>query len=295
MDIIVGTNHLDLLGGTETFVMTLVEELCIQGHAVDILTLRPGIVSDYLKKRFGVRVNDVHKYPDLIILNHVPVVNMAKDLFPGGKIIQVVHGVKHELEQPVSGVVHVAISKEIQSYLFTKGFESTVILNPVNCKSFFPSTQVNLNIKNILSFSQSEDFNNMLSDVCSSLNFNLVTINKHKNPIFDVRSEILKSDVVVSLGRGAFESMACGRPVLVADSRDYQGGLMDGFITPDNIEQLLVNNCSGRTMQDIVTTSSLAQVLSQNTSILEQGIFNRNYASQHFDVNFIVKKYLELA
>ena len=49
MDIIVGPNHLDLLGVTETFVMTLVEESGTQGYAVGIHTLRPSIVSNYLQ------------------------------------------------------------------------------------------------------------------------------------------------------------------------------------------------------------------------------------------------------
>ena len=44
MGIIVRANHLDLLGVTETFVMTLVEESGTQGYAIGIPTLRPSIV-----------------------------------------------------------------------------------------------------------------------------------------------------------------------------------------------------------------------------------------------------------
>jgi hypothetical protein len=295
MKIIIGTNHLDMLGGTETFVITLVEEFCRLGHSVDILTLRPGIISQYLQKRFGVRINNVHKSPDLIILNHVPVVNMAKKLFPDNNIIQVIHGIKHALEQPVPGVKHIAISQEIQKHLFSNGFDSRVILNPINCKNFDSKTHPNSKIRNILSLSQSDEFNNLLTEACQSLNFNLTIRNKLKNPKFDVSSEILKSDAVVSLGRGSFESMACGRPVLVADAREYQGGLMDGFITSENIERLLYNNCSGRTMRNPVTSLSLTNELSSNTSIIEQGLFNRNFAVQNFDSNLIANNYLRLA
>ena len=60
-------------------------------------------------------------------------------------------------------------------------------------------------------------------------------------------------DLVISLGRGAYEAMACGRPVVVADVR---GG--DGYLHPDFVWEWRKNNLSGRYNKHTVDADWLA-------------------------------------
>ena len=41
-----------------------------------------------------------------------------------------------------------------------------------------------------------------------------LTINKYTNPVWKIEELMRESDLVVSLGRGAYEAMACGCPVV---------------------------------------------------------------------------------
>ena len=57
----------------------------------------------------------------------------------------------------------------------------------------------------------------------------------------DLASRLNEADIVFTLGRGAIETMMCGRIPIIFD---YQGG--DGMVTPENIHELMTCNFSGR-------------------------------------------------
>ena len=64
----------------------------------------------------------------------------------------------------------------------------------------------------------------------------------------DIVNKIHDADFVITHGRGAYESMACGRPVFVYSSfaRDFEGRtLCDGWVKKENFKKLLTKNCSG--------------------------------------------------
>src|SRR5690606_29943056 len=114
--------------------------------------------------------------------------------------------------------------------------------------------------------------------------------NKYNNPIWEVENLINNADLVIGLGRSAFEAMACGRPVIIFDERNYflKGG--DGYIG-EKVGLSLKNNCSGRYFKEEFNKQKLAQELRKYKK--EDSIFFREVAEKEFDVIKNVDRYFD--
>lgn len=291
MRILLGNNHLHTVGGTETYTYTLAEAFASMGHKVDLLTLVPGQMSALMTRNFGCQVNNLATSYDRVFLNHNSTVNIASRYIDTKQIIQICHGTIPDLEQPAPGVRHVSISPEVQAHLARLGYSSEIILNPINCQRYAP-TAINDQLTSVFSLAQDEQFNARLQTVCDRLGLTFAKRNKHVNPTIEVNQEMLAADLVVTLGRGCYEAMASGKSVLIADAREYQGGLMDGLVKPDNFEEFIQKNCSGRSRRIDPTEDAVVAELKKYSA--DDGVINRMFATELFDSRKIAQQYLEL-
>tara|TARA_Y100000296_G_C5163136_1_gene253052 strand:+ start:1177 stop:2094 length:918 start_codon:yes stop_codon:yes gene_type:complete len=98
---------------------------------------------------------------------------------------------------------------------------------------------------------------------CNTLGIELDSVMFDTN----IEEKIGLYDFVISHGRGAYESMACGRPVLVYNSlfKDPNGKtLCDGWIKESNFRKILDRNASGWTFRyDVSTTKRFKEMLSK--------------------------------
>lgn len=296
MKILVGQFHLNTIGGTETFTYTLIKELVKQGHKVELITLHPGYVSNLIQQQFGIVANQLTYNYDLSLVNHNVVVDKIRTLgIKTKKLIQTCHGTIPPLEKPSSNAdYHVAISKEIEHDINLQGFtETSVIMNGIDCERFCPIKPLNEKITKILSLTQSEQSNIFLNDVCSILECQLQTLNKNRNPKFDIEHDINDADLVVGLGRSAYDALACGRPVFVWDNRSYQGSLGDGYLTKESFSEFIKNNCSGRRYKKIYSPEQVANEINENYNSKSSDIY-RKLALNEFNITKQVQKYLGL-
>lgn len=296
MNILVTVNSLSNFGGSESFTFTMVEELIRRKHKVDV------VVSDNVKgvfyhkiKSMGVRISQtpIKKKYDIVLGSHNNVIEKVKHL--KCPIIQTSHGKIINLEQPTPVAdYYVSISDEVKQYLTQNGYESTIIYNGINLERFKPNKPINKSLKNVLSLSQSFLLNNTLKSICNRLNVNFRYRDKFENPIFNIEDDINEADLVISLGRGAYEAMACGRPVLVLDDRIYvrQGIIGDGIITPDNIENIMKFNCSGRFTNTVYSYQKILNEIKKYDHTI--GDFLRDFAERELDIKKQVDKYLNL-
>jgi hypothetical protein len=294
MKILIGQNHLHTIGGSETYTYTLVEELVRRGHHVDLVCNVPGMVSEIMKQNFKIRVNSLEREYDYCFLNHNTVVRgVIQNNIKSKKMFQVCHGTTPQLEQPYvgTGVEFISISEEVREHLKSKGRESVVIENGVNLQRF-SEKETNDKITSVFSLAQSNSLNKLLKNVCDKKGIKFSYHNKHTNPIFNIENEIFKHDLIITLGRGAYEALACGKNVVIADQRSYQGALMDGFITSENIKKLMLKNCSGRTNRKEVTEQSIWKELEKYDPM--QGKANRKFAEENLDIRKKVDKMLSL-
>lgn len=286
--ILVATNHLVQGGGSETYTYTIIKELLRRDFEVEYFTFSKGEFSDRMEKGTGVKFLSKKKY-DLILANHTTCVEALMGL---GFIIQTCHGIYPELEQPSRCAnFHVAVSKEVQSHLLLKGFNSVVIMNGIDVSKFYSRKRINEKLTNVLSLCQSEQANNFLQKVCDTLGLNFIFLDKNVNPTWSVEDVINEADLAIGLGRSAYEAMACGRPVIIFDDRAYSDSFADGYIT-DNFINSLSCNCSGRFYKLKLTEEEMVEEFEKYNTV--DGEILKKYIYDNMTIELVVDKYLNL-
>ena len=288
ISILVANNHLVNPGGSETFTYTLIKELIRREFDVEYFTLIKGYFSNRMESELGVKFKRKKTY-DLILANH----NTCVEALVGcGFIIQTCHGIFPKLEQPSSYAnFHVSISQEVQNHLALKNYASTLILNGIDIEKFYSKSKINNVVTNVLSLCQSDEANNFIKKNCDELNINFNFINKNSNPIWDVEELINEADLVIGLGRSVYEAMACGRPVLIFDHREYSESFADGYVT-NILASSLVNNCSGRFFKIKLTDEMMKNEILKFDQ--KDGEVLRKFVVDNMNIKIIVSKYIDL-
>lgn len=287
ISILVANNHLNNVGGSETFTYTLIEELVKRDNIeVEYFTFERGLVSDKIEKELKVNFLKKKKY-DLILASHNTCVER---LYKLGFTIQICHGIYPVLEQPsYKAKGYVSISQEVQNHLNKYGFSSKIILNGINLNRFKVQNVISKQLQTVLSLCQSEEANNFIKTCCDYLNVKLIEVNKNIEGIWDIENLINSSDLVVGLGRSAFDAMACGRPVIIYDYRNYLGSLGDGYIK-DTLGLSLQNNCSGRYFKYNLSMDDF--ILELQKYNFKDGEFYRKFAERELDISKKVDEFL---
>lgn len=254
MKILICTHHLKDKAGSELFTKNLSIELKKRGYEVYVFSPTLGEVSEEIKS-FSIRVVDnllelKNKNFDIIHSQHNATTILARSVFPNTPIIFMSHGVLPELEQPPSvelGICkYIAVSEEVQNNLVKKGIlkdKIEIVRNFVDTERFKIINQPNEVLKNILVLSNhySGEIKEKLEKVSEELGLNIVHVGLPENSVNNVEDYINQADLVITLGRGALESMSCGRNVLVYDIHGA-----DGMVDENNFFEIRKNNFSGR-------------------------------------------------
>ena len=288
--ILVANNHLKKVGGSETFTYALIEALLKKGFEVEYFTFFKGNVSKRIERDLNVGFMSRSKY-DLILANHNTCVNY---LSRRGITIQTCHGIFPKEEQPsryADG--HIGISKEVKDHLEALGFKSEIIVNGIDCERYTIEKPINETLTKVMSLSQSETANAKIEAACNVLGLEFTKFNKHENPVWNVEHMINDVDLVLGLGRSAYEAMACGRAVVVFDERDYFKSYSDGYMTPALVEKCVENNCSGRYSKLEFSTEDLISEFKKYRK--KDGDALRELALKSFNMNLQVEKYLHFA
>lgn len=288
ISILVASNQLIQSGGTETYTYAIIKELLRRGFDVEYFTFKKGGFSDRMENEIGVKFKSKKEY-DLILANHN---SCVEALMGAGFIIQTCHGIYPDLEQPSECAnFHVAISQEVQKHLMLKGFNSVVIMNGIDVSKFYSKKNINTELRNVLSLCQSKQANDFLQKVCDTLRINFTYLDKNVNPIWSVEDSINEADLVVGLGRSAYEAMACGRPVIIFDSRAYSDSFADGYIT-DILINSLSCNCSGRFYKLKLNETAMIEEFNKYNSI--DGEILKKYILENMSIQVVINEYLNL-
>ena len=108
---------------------------------------------------------------------------------------------------------------------------------------------------------------------------------------YPIEEQIAWADLVISLGRGALEAMAQGRPVIVADNRPYIGAYGDGYVTPALAGEITRNNFSGRRFKIPITQEWLLGELKKYNADHSEILYD--YVLENHEASKIVQRYLE--
>lgn len=299
MKILLGNNHLDTMGGSETYTYTLVSTLIKLGHEVDIMLGAPhrvGVMSDKIYSDLGVTVEKLTGGYDKVILNHNTTVQRFFNLGLNyeGDVFQICHGTIPMEEQPFLGqeIKYIGISEEVSSHLKSKYNKDSVVLRNLIDLNLYELTEINDTPKKMYSLAQSDTMNHVLGVVCDEMGIEFTCNNKLTNSTSSVVEKIQPSDIVVSLGRGCYESMAMGKNVLIIDMRPYMPGYMDGLVTNNNFTDFIKNNCSGRYNKIKIDPNLIKNEINKYSK--KQGIKNRGLINKYFNTDTIVNHLLKM-
>ena len=290
MRILLGTHYLAKTGGTESYTFALAMELKRLGHEVEHFAIIRGGVSSMLEEK-GVPFMTSDHY-DLILANHTTVV---EQLWPKGFIVQTCHGNIAELEQPSPYAdAYVAVSEEVREHLQSKGYRAAaVIANGIDCNRFCQKKPVSPTLQTVLSLCQSDVANDFIRRCCQQEGIRFLQSNKFTDNVWAIEDLINESDLVVGLGRSAYDAMACGRCVLVYDYREYMGEFLgDGMLTPESIQKSMLCNCSGRSNRLKYNEETFIKELQKYSP--ELGAWGREFALEHLNIEKAVEAYLNI-
>jgi len=269
--------------GTEAWTYALAKEL-IKSHTVDIYTNHPGIMSEKVSEFCSV-VTKIDNIYDFAIVNHTPCFSrIPEDIFR----IFTSHSKVVDIEFfPLGADAYVAVSEEIAQGNYQ------VIRNGIDCVKFFPNKPINKKLKRVLYLS-SPNYGGAAKEIVKAAckDFEVLMIDIHVSDIIGLINEV---DLVISFGRGALESMACGRNVISADYRPYYmhefcGG---GIVNQESFDILKQDNFTGRLKgQTTFTCESLRYEIEKYDANLSEWL--RDKILDEFNVEKTAQQYLSI-
>lgn len=311
MRILMTNWRLSWFSGSDTYLLTLGKELLQRGHTVHIFTEHAGLAARYFEDA-GIKVLDSlpekeapwdlsHEY-DVIHGHHHTTMQLVDTRFPNVPKLFVCHGILPQLETPPAGVTiskYIAVSEETQEKRLKEEFgkDSEIIRQPVDLEKFSPLKTFKFRQKKIriviisnyfgISYSASEVW-----EAVNILGAELNVIGPGGIMTNDPSRYIQQADIVISLGRGIVEGMACGKPVIVGDYNGYDGPWFDekGYL------EIRKNNFSGRRFKMKPTGQALAETIQQmqKISLEKLGKRNRKLAEKYHDVKKIADRFEEI-
>ena len=289
--ILLATHQLLDFTGSELFTFTLADFLKRHGHEV---TVYSPYVDRFWQRFESIRVRVVENLDDLrgdtfdlAHVHHNITAIEVRRCFPSLPMVFLSHGVLPFLEQPPAINLQItrflAVSEEVQAALLGYGIPEnrvSIFRNIVDSQRFCPSSVLRPVPERalIISARLDEQRENIIREACALCGISPTFHGGRFGEIDPSHLPLLinNADIVFSLGRGAIEAMMCGRIPVVFD---YLGG--DGMVTPDNLQELMTCNFSGRLCGRGYTVDELVSEIKKYRA--ENGIALRHLALSFFD------------
>ena len=208
------------------------------------------------------------------------------------------HGVLPFLEQPPQidlGISKfLAVSEEVRENLIAHGVKESdieIFRNLVDSGKFRPTSRINATPHKalILSYRIDSQTEEAIRRACGNLEIECKFAGGRFGEVAQhlLPQHINDADIVFSLGRGAIETMFCGRVPIVFD---YAGG--DGMVTPENIREIMKHNFSGRRYDLHFTAEELTEDIQKYDAGFGDAL--RNIALEHFDADRHIDRLIEI-
>lgn len=294
MHIVLACHSMTTLTGSERWTAELAEYYFAQRHTVTIFALTWNDAGHRLcaaATQHVDRIDDIPKPVDVIIASQCTTQSILQ-VIPARWRVHMSHGPEHGLELPIWACDRViAITPETSLARTCEFGRPDIVYNGVDLSTYQATHPLNKFGKpSVLSLCKDLYAKDTVAEACAQLGWSFDWAHYDKRPRLCIVDLINKADIVVSLGRGAIEALACGRMVVAADGRN--GNLTtDGVINPLNCLPIMTNY-SGRMYSRPWTADIMANMLRDNYSTdLEN--WSRRWAEIHHDLWDCAAEYLK--
>lgn len=294
--LILASNHLGL-GGSESYLLTVAEQLDRLGHETTLFARELGAGAELARSR-GFRVVDENRLPEACDAALVQDAGVALDLasrYPGVRQVFVAHSEIFDLQLPpqLEGLVSavVALNDRVAERLRALAVPTPVVRlrQPIDTERFAPGAPLPERPRRALLLSNNPvaDRLAMLEAACAEVGLELTRVGGEAGQVSDPRSRLVDADVVIGYGRSVLEAMACGRAAYVYDRH---GG--DGWVTSESYAEIEADGFGGRTGRTVADRDTLRADLARFDPAM--GPVNHDLVFAHHRANVHAQELVEL-
>jgi hypothetical protein len=270
MRLLLATNHLGL-GGSESYLLTVAEQLDRLGHEASIYAVEPGAGVEVARER-GIAVipeAELDGAYDAALVQDAGVSFQLADRCPGVPQLFVAHSTIFDLQAPpqLGGMVGaiVALNDRIAGRMrsFASGVEVVRMRQPIDTNRFAPRGALPQEARRALLLSNTprDDHLAGLEEACGAAGLELVRVGGAAGAAADVRPALAGAEIVIGYGRSILEAMSCGRAAYVYD---WKG--RSGWVTPETYPALEADGFAGGAEPDKAALPPLGEDLRRYSS-----------------------------
>jgi hypothetical protein len=295
MRILLSHDSCEGFGGTETYMLTVAEQLQRTGHDVSIFAVKLGPAAEEARQR-GLRVFSYQGLPescDVVLAQDAGTCLEMSQRYPSAARIMTAHSSDYPLQCPpqLPGVCQAIVALNDRMLLWAQGLEWAPrivrLRQPVDMDRFRLPRARRSGRRRILVLSN-YPFGTRAEQIaaaCEEAGWELKWL---AGGTITPEEQIANSDAVLGLGRSALESMAAARAALVLGPL---GG--DGWVTPINYSQIEGDGFVGQATARVLDRSALVSELSSWEPTM--GNYNRDMVARHHDVRQHASELVALA
>lgn len=269
MRLVLATNHLGL-GGSESYLLTLAEQLQRLGHEISLYAAEHGPGAAVAQQR-AIPLSQPGQLPDEFDAAIVQDAAVSYELAaqrPASPQLFVAHSESFDLQAPpqfgeaVRRVV--ALNDRVATRMRSFALEREVVRlrQPIDTERFTSRGRLPRRPRRALLLSNTphEDRIEMLEEACTAAKVELVRIGGRDGQTTDPRDALHSVEIVIGYGRSILEGMACGRAAYVYD---WNGG--EGWVTPKSYRRIEADGFAGRSGETIVDGDRIRKDLRKYT------------------------------
>lgn len=288
MRILIGLHAFEQFAGTETYTVTVAEELQRLGHEVIVHSGAVGPIAEVARKQGISVIADPDRLPascDAVIAQDTGSAFQLAGRYPDAVRIMVVHSDYFALQSPpqIQGVCAavVVMNDRVRSHVEHLATPLPVVRlrQPVDLRKFGVrgGTPQRAERALVLGHYLRGPAADVVSEACRAAGLEPRLVGEPTTPTGTPEQAIADVEVVIGLGRCAIEGMAGRRAVYV-----YGIAGADGWVTQDSYEALEADGFGGLATPTVVDKERLAADLAEWEP--EMGLVNRQLANAHHDV-----------
>lgn len=283
MKLVLATNRFGL-GGSESYLLTVAEQLDRLGHEVAVFSPEAGAGAEIARARGIEVVGETGLSDDFeaALVQDAAVSYQLAELCPTAPQLFVAHSAKFDLQAPpqLDGIVGAVVAlndrvaKRVRS--FAGEIEVVRLRQPIDLERFALRGALPRRPRRALLLSNNphSDRVTMLEEACAESGLELSRLGGRSGPAADIRPALAEAEVVIGYGRSVLEAMASGRAAYVYDWRSG-----DGWVTAQSYAAIEADGFAGGANGDIRDYSRLVDDLRAYSATM--GPVNRDLVVTH--------------
>jgi hypothetical protein len=298
VEIVLATNSFAGVGGSETYLLTVGEELQRLGHGVTIHSANGGDMSDFAARRGLTVAVGEDRLPaecDAILVQDSAMAYELAERWPATPQVFRACTAVYDFQFPpqLPGVVEavVVVNDRVARHLAAMDgqYEVVRLRHPIDTRRFRPLAEIRdpprraVRLGNYLSGTRRR----LITEAWGAAGVECVTVGAPASRSVEPEGAIAFADIVVGKARAALDGMACGRAVYVYD---LGGG--DGWVTPESYAAQEADDFGGQATDWMPSVERLTSDLDEYRP--EMGLSNRDLILAHHTAGDHVRALLSL-